>query len=175
MRKQLGNWLSYIVAFLKMSKHIHQYPISSTLKNKNDSHSNLTKGSAQSRRGAEVVRKVPRLIKISCGYCIYVLNLKPLKHNKSVSIPLWKWKILPRFPHFPRELQKGCYMQPKSLCAVLKNRYFRPWLECSVSYPELRWLKLKYTWQLTPCLPQIIDGRLPTGSTNFDHDSGWGQ
>ena len=43
-------------------------------------------------------------------------------------------------------------------------------LECSVGYVELRRLKLKYTWQLTPCLLQIIDGRLPTGSTNFDHD-----
>ena len=39
-------------------------------------------------------------------------------------------------------------------------------LECSVSYLELRRLKLKYTWQLTPCLLQIIDGRLSTGSTN---------
>ena len=28
-------------------------------------------------------------------------------------------------------------------------------------------------WQLTPCLLQIIDGRLPTGSTNFDHDRQW--
>ena len=34
-----------------------------------------------------------------------------------------------------------------------------------VGYMELR-LKLKYTWQLFPCLPvQIINGRLPTGST----------
>ena len=33
--------------------------------------------------------------------------------------------------------------------------------------------KLKYTWKLIPCLPvQIIDGRLPTGSTNFDYDGG---
>jgi len=31
---------------------------------------------------------------------------------------------------------------------------------------------LKYTCQLTPCLLQIIDGRLPTGSTKFDHDGG---
>ena len=47
-------------------------------------------------------------------------------------------------------------------------------LGCSVTvgYMELR-LKLKYTWQLIPCLPvQIIDGRLPTGSTNFDYDAG---
>ena len=29
-------------------------------------------------------------------------------------------KFLPRFPHFPRELWKGCYMQPESLWAVLK-------------------------------------------------------
>ena len=36
----------------------------------------------------------------------------------------------------------------------------------SVTYLELRRLKLKYTWQLTPCLLQIIDGRLSTGSTN---------
>ena len=34
-------------------------------------------------------------------------------------------------------------------------------LECSVGYLEMRWLKLKYTWQLP------IDGRLPTGSTNL--------
>ena len=40
-------------------------------------------------------------------------------------------------------------------------------LECSVSYLELRRL-LKYTWQLTP------DGRLPTGSTKFNHDGGGG-
>ena len=45
-----------------MSKRIH--PLSSTWKNKNisddkknDSHSNLTKGSARSRRGAEVVEE----------------------------------------------------------------------------------------------------------------------
>ena len=47
--------------------------------------------------------------------------------------------------------------------------------ECSVSYLELRRLKLKDTWHLTPCLLQIINGRLPTGSTNLDHDSGWGR
>ena len=47
----------------------------------------------------------------------------------------------------------------------------RAFVGCSVGlYMELR-LKLKFTWQLIPCLPeQIIDGRLPTGSTNFDHD-----
>ena len=39
-------------------------------------------------------------------------------------------------------------------------------LECSVSYLELRRLKLKYTWQLTP------NGRLPTGSTKFNHNGG---
>ena len=45
-------------------------------------------------------------------------------------------------------------------------------LGCSVGYMELR-LKLKYTWQLIPCLPvQIIDSRLPTGSTNFDYNGG---
>ena len=33
-------------------------------------------------------------------------------------------------------------------------------LECSVSYLELRQLKLKYAWQLTPRLLQIIHGRL---------------
>ena len=42
--------------------------------------------------------------------------------------------------------------------------------ECSAGYLELRRLKLKHTWQLTACLLQIINGRLPTGSTNFDHD-----
>ena len=41
-----------------------------------------------------------------------------------------------------------------------------------VGYVELR-LKLKYTWQLIPCLSVlIINGRLPTGSTNFDYDGG---
>ena len=44
--------------------------------------------------------------------------------------------------------------------------------ECSAGYLELRRLKLKHTWQLTACLLQIINGRLPTGSTNFDHDGG---
>ena len=40
---------------------------------------------------------------------------------------------------------------------------------------ELR-LKLEYTWELIPCLPvQIIDGRLPTGSTNFDYNGGQGR
>ena len=29
-------------------------------------------------------RRVPRLVKLSFGYCIYVLNLKPVKRNKSV-------------------------------------------------------------------------------------------
>ena len=44
-----------------------------------------------------------------------------------------------------------------------------------VSYMELR-LKLKYTRHLIPCLPvQIIDGRLATGSTNFDYDSDRGR
>ena len=42
--------------------------------------------------------------------------------------------------------------------------------ECSAGYLELRRLKLKHTWQLTACLLQIINGRLPTGNTNFDHD-----
>ena len=46
-------------------------------------------------------------------------------------------------------------------------------LECSAGYLELRQLKLKHTWQLTACLLQIINSRLPTGCTNFDHDGGW--
>jgi len=45
-------------------------------------------------------------------------------------------------------------------------------LECSAGYLELRQLKLKHTWQLIACLLQIINGRLPTGCTNFDHDGG---
>jgi len=45
-------------------------------------------------------------------------------------------------------------------------------LECSAGYLELRQLKLKYTWRLTTCSLQIINGRLPTGCTNFDHDGG---
>ena len=43
--------------------------------------------------------------------------------------------------------------------------------ECSAGYLKLRRLKLMHTWHLTACLLQIINGRLPTGSTNFDHDS----
>jgi len=46
--------------------------------------------------------------------------------------------------------------------------------QCSVGYLELRRLKLKHTWQLTPCLLQINNGRLPTGSTNYDYNSGRG-
>ena len=46
-------------------------------------------------------------------------------------------------------------------------------LEYSAGYLELRQLKLKHTWQLTACLLRIINGRLPTGCTNFDHDSAW--
>ena len=42
---------------------------------------------------------MPRLVKISCGYCTYVLNLKPSE-----------WLLY----------------AAKSLWAVLKNRYFRP-------------------------------------------------
>ena len=53
-----------------------------------------------------------------------------------------------------------------------------PGIGCALTTPlymELQ-LKLKYTWQLIPCLPvQIIDGRLPTGSTNFDYDGGRGR
>ena len=40
-------------------------------------------------------------------------------------------------------------------------------LECSVGYLELRRLKLKHTWQVTACLLQLFNGRLPIGSTNF--------
>ena len=42
--------------------------------------------------------------------------------------------------------------------------------ECSVGDPERKRLKLKHAWQLTPCLYvllQIINGRLPMGSTNI--------
>ena len=46
--------------------------------------------------------------------------------------------------------------------------------ECSVGDPELRRLKLKYAWQLTPCLYVLraTDHErqaVATGSTNFDH------
>ena len=49
------------------------------------------------------------------------------------------------------------------------SRWAKPkglFLEYSIGYQELRRLKLKYTRQFTLCLLQIIDGRLPTGSTN---------
>jgi len=41
-----------------------------------------------------------------------------------------------------------------------------------VGYLELRRLKLKCKWQLIPCLLHIVNGRLPTGSTYFNHDGG---
>ena len=55
-----------------------------------------------------------------------------------------------------------------------RRAFARVQCDC-IGYMELR-LKLKYTWQLIPCLPvQIIDSRLPTGSTNFDYDVGRGR
>ena len=44
---------------------------------------------------------------IAQGYCIYVLNLKPLKCNKSIFMPLYKWKFFLCFPRFLQELQEG--------------------------------------------------------------------
>ena len=47
--------------------------------------------------------------------------------------------------------------------------------ECSVGDPERRRLKLKHTWQLTLSLYvllQIMNSRLPAGSTNFVDDGG---
>ena len=65
-----------------------------------------------------MVRRVPRLVKILCGYCIYVLNLKPLKHNKSVSMPL---KIFTTFPAFPTGALEGLlYAARVTLCSVKK-------------------------------------------------------
>ena len=66
--------------------------------------------------------------------------------------------------------------QPHALGVSVGDRraFARVQRDC-VGYMELR-LKLKYTWQLIPCLPvQIINGRLPTGSTNFDNDGGRGR
>ena len=55
-----------------------------------------------------------------------------------------------------------------------RRAFARVQCDC-VGYMELQ-LKLKYTWQLIPRLPvQIIDSRLPTGSTNFDYDGGRGR
>ena len=77
-------------------------------------------------------RRVPKLVKLSCGYCVYVPGIKPetsemqktttttKKKKKAFPSHCKSEKILPRFPHFPWELWKGCYMQPESLWAVLK-------------------------------------------------------
>ena len=43
---------------------------------------------------------------------------------------------------------------------------------CCIGDQKWRRLKLKHTWQVTPCLYvllQIMNGRLPTGSKNFNH------
>ena len=36
--------------------------------------------------------------------------------------------------------------------------------------PGVEMTEVEAHWHLTPCLLQIINGRLSTGSTNFDHD-----
>ena len=44
--------------------------------------------------------------------------------------------------------------------------------EYSAGYLELRRLKLKHMTTYSLFATQIVNGRFPTGSTNFDHDSG---
>ena len=63
----------------------------------------------------------------------------------------FKWVCL-NFNFFELIYSTSWWAKPKGL-----------FLECSVGYLELRRLKLKYTWQFTLCLLQIINGRLPTG------------
>ena len=75
--------------------------------------------------------------------------------------------------HLPKILNKRVYITKIELMHLdLVGDREGLLLECSAGYLELRQLKLKHTWQLTACLLQIINGRLPTGSTNFDHNGG---
>ena len=62
-----------------------------------------------------------------------------------------------------------CKFQMSTLMLRRSSSVGEAWrtIAASVIYLELRRLKLKYTWQLTP------DSRLPTGSTKFNRDGGW--
>ena len=114
-------------------------PLSSTWKNKSDkkrywnySHSNLTQRVVHDCDEQRWSRRVPRLVKLSCGYYIYVLNLKPLKCNKSVSICHWKSE---KFYHISRASHGSfgrAICSPSHYWAVLK--IFRP---CSAAHRAL--------------------------------------
>ena len=121
-----------------MSQHIQpisHYPpherINLIKKDIETSHSNLTQRVVHDCDEQRWSRRVPRLVKLSCGYYIYVLNLKPLKCNKAFPCHCESEK----FYHvlcFPRKLWKGCYMQPESLWAMLKNRYLGSGSVCAI-------------------------------------------
>ena len=70
-------------------------------------------------------RRVPKLVKLSCVYCIYVLNLK---HNKSIPCHI-KSEELYHISHVShRSFGRAAICSLSHYWAVLKNRYFRPWV-----------------------------------------------
>ena len=72
---------------------------------------------------------VPKLVELSCGYRIYVLNLKPLNVRKVFPCQKKSTKFFSRFPCFPCfpwELWEGLLHSLSNNWAVLKIRYFRP-------------------------------------------------
>ena len=116
-----------------MSKHIQQVShyapherIKTFLIKRNNSHSNLTEGSAQSRLGAEVVEEGAKASRIILYLCTKPKTSEMvLKHFHAI---VEVKKFFPRFPSFLRELQDGLlYAAWGHYWAVLKNRYFRPW------------------------------------------------
>ena len=67
---------------------------------------------------------MPRLVELSCGYCIYVLHLKPLKCNKKHFHAIVKVK---RFSTFPMGTSgRAAISSTSHYWAVLKNRYLGP-------------------------------------------------
>ena len=68
---------------------------------------------------------VPRLVKFSCVYCIYVLNLKPSSEMQQKCFhAIVKVTNFSMFPGFPKGTSGRAAICSPS--AVLKNRYFRP-------------------------------------------------
>ena len=96
-------------------------------------------------------RRVPRLVKSSFGYCIYVLNLKPLKCNKSISMPLQKWKCFPRFPRSMPPDPLVCHM----LCTRTRTcpHFAPPWARRGkhewVTYCSFTWEMVQKAWAST--------------------------
>ena len=80
---------------------------------------------------------MPRLVKLSCGYCIYVLNLKPLKHfTKAFPCHIKSEKLYHNSYVFHGSFRRAAICSLSHSWAVLKNRYFRPWYD--VSYVPLQ-------------------------------------